>query len=147
MKNFILLVLSSTLVFASGFDDGINIGEKVKTRHMASTHKNGVVGDTLYVYEADKRETIVDKEGTLQTNSVITDEKTLKKNRRLEVVQVQENVKIKRVSGKTKNRDILKSQRKNKNRSIKIGTIDLRGTSIKKVKTYRRNNNYRIEDK
>ena len=146
MKKYMICLISSTFIFASGFDDGMNIGEKIKVRHMSNTHKNGIVGNTLYVYEADNRETIIDEEGALRTNSIHTDEKTLKKNRTLDIVQVQENIKIKRISGKTKNRDILKSQKKDRNKGVNIGTVDIRNTNIKKVKTYRRNNHYRIEE-
>jgi hypothetical protein len=129
----------------SDFDDSISVGDKIKVKHMSATHENGIVGDTLYVYEGDKRESIEDKEGTLQTNNITTDGKTLKKNKKLNVIQIEENTKITRISGKTKNRDILKSQRE-KDDGVNIGSVDIRGTNIKNVKTYRRNNQYIVEE-
>lgn len=145
MKKITGFLLLASATFASGFDDGVSIGEKVKIKHMATTHQSGVVGDTLYVYEADKRETVKDKEGDLHTNSVHTDARTLRKNRKLNVSQTQENTTVRRVSGLTKNRKILKSQSEKRTKGIEIGKVDLRNTKIKNVKTYRRNNHYRIE--
>lgn len=146
MKKYILIILLNVSTYASGFDDCISVGEKIKIKHMANTHENGIVGDTLYVYEADKRETIKDKKGALNINNVHIDAKTLRKNKKLKVTQIEEDTKVRRISGKTKNRDILKSQEKNKEDGIEIGTIDISNTNIKNVKSYRRNNEFRIED-
>ncbi|CAA6801376.1 MAG: Unknown protein [uncultured Sulfurovum sp.] len=144
-----LLVLFNTFAFTGGFDDGISesitIGDKTKIKHMARTYKNGIVGDTLYVYEADKRDIVEDKEGALKINTVETNSKTLKKNRKLTVVQITENSNIKRISGKTKNRDVLKSQEKEKE-GVTLGLINIENTRIKNVKAYRRNNHIIIED-
>jgi len=113
---------------------------------MATTHENGIVGDTLYVYEADKREVVKDKEGALNINNIHIDAKTLRKNGKLTVTQIEENTKIKRVSGLTKNRDILKSKQRRKPEGVEIGTIDISNKNIKNVKTYRRNNQYVVKD-
>ena len=146
MKRYIFLFATTTYLLIGGFDDGISIGEKIKIRHMAITHKNGVVGNTLYVYEADKREVVKDKEGALNVNNIHIDAKTLRKNGKLKITQIEENTKIKRISGLTKNRDILKSQQRKKSEGVEIGTVDISNTNIKNIKTYRRNNQYIIKD-
>jgi len=139
VKVFIVILGISTYLCAGGFDDSIAIGEKVKIRHMAKTHKNGVVGDTLYIYEANRKVKIKDRAGALNVNTVRTDGKTLRKNRKLNVTHIQENTRIRRVS---KNRV---KNRRAKSNGVSIGEIDIRGTKIKNVKTYRRNNQYIIK--
>lgn len=143
MKRYILVLATTTYLLIGGFDDSITIGEKVKIRHMAKTHKNGVVGDTLYIYEANRKVKIKDRGGALNVNMVRTDGKTLRKNRKLNVTHIQENTRIRRVS-KNRVRNRVKNRRAESN-GVSIGEIDIRGRKIKNVKTYRRNNQYIIK--
>jgi len=144
MNRYIFILLTTTYLFSGGFDDEISIGDKVKIRHMAKTHKDGVVGDTLYVYKENKKIKIKDKEGALNINTIKTDGKTLRKNGRLNVTHIQENTRINRVS-KHKTRLKYLKYKRDKNNGVSIGEIDIRGTKIKNVKIYDRNNHYRIK--
>ena len=139
MKKHIFIFATTTYLLIGGFDDTIAIGEKIKIKHMAKTHKNGVVGDTLYIYEANKKVKIKDRAGALNLNTVRTDAKTLRRNRKLNVTHFQENTRIRRVS-KSRIR-----HRRDKGNGVNIGGVDIRGTKIKNVKTYRRNNQYTIK--
>ena len=139
MKGYIFILAITTYLLIGGFDDTSSIGEKVKIKHMAKTHKNGVVGDTLYIYEANRKVKIKDRTGALNINTVRTDAKTLRKNRKLNVTHIQENTQIRRVSNK---RD---KNKRAKGNGVSIGGIDIRDTKIKNVKTYRRNNKYTIK--
>ena len=145
MKRYIYILLAITYLLIGGFDDSLSTGEKVKIRHMAKTHKNGVVGDTLYVYEANKKVKIRDREGALNINTVRTDGKTLRRNRRLNVTHIQENTRIQRASQYRNRMRPHRRGRRTEQGGVSIGNIDIRGTKIKNVKTYRRNNQYIIK--